>query len=301
MDRRSFLQFGRSGVLPETPWDLFCHRLQRTVRGDFKRLDGLNEAYHAAQICIYRLADIQHIYALCREYEVAMVLDGFASPQTVHTRDLLMVQFSPSLNIIEELGEQACLAQPSVTAGQLLALGYYQFSRVPAEMTIAQWFASPLYHDCRPYFSFLSGVERINAIFADGSQAVVGGFGVDDRSALSVPILSRCIPNLFELLREDSVETQLASDYWPYSYRLDSLKKNLVDINIARFFQGHQGRIIWVQQWVIRKIPQDVLLLKAQLPEEECADSESIARINDRIKGLFDPTGIFLYDDEVIG
>lgn len=301
MDRRSFLHFGRSGVLPTTPWEEFCHRVQRTVKGQFRDISAVESGMIVAEIHIERLEDMQHLYPLCKHYEVAIALAGFTQPALLYTRAVLIVHFSPSLNNIEEMGENACLAQPSVTAGDLLMRGYLQFSRVPQDWTLAQWFASPRYHDVRPYHSFLSGVERISVLFADGEQAVLGGFGVNDRSALSVPILSRCIPNLFELLREDEVEQQLASHYWPYAYRLDALQKKWVDINIARIFQGHQSRLLWVQQFVIRKIPEDVLLLAEDM---ECLPDfnrihESLDHVHSRVKGLFDPEGIFLYDDEV--
>ncbi|MDY3330579.1 MAG: hypothetical protein SOX43_01310 [Pelistega sp.] len=301
MDRRSFLNFGRSGVLPQTPWEEFCHRVQRTVRGHFQDISISEHTMRAAKIVIERLEDMQHLYALCKYYEVAIALAGFTSPEFVYTRHLLIVHFSPKLNTIEPLSEQACLAQPSVTAGELLALGYQQFARVPAEWTLSQWFASPRYHDIRPFHSFLSGVERISALFADGSQAVLGGFGVNDRSALSVPILNRCIPNLFELLREDEVEKQLAAPSWSYAYRIDSLQKQLVDINIARVFQGHQARLVWVQQFVIRKIPEDVLLLASDVELPDNSDIQSsLEHIQQRVKGLFDIEGVFLYDDEVM-
>lgn len=301
MDRRSFLHFGRSGVLPQTPWEEFCHRVQRTVRGRFQDISIPENTMRAAEIVIERLEDMQHLYALCKHYEVAIALAGFTSPEFVHTRHLLIVHFSLKLNTIEPLGEQACLAQPSVTAGELLALGYQQFARVPTDLTLSQWFASPRYHDIRPCHSFLSGVERISALFADGSQAVLGGFGVNDRSALSVPILNRCIPNLFELLREDEVEKQLAASFWAYAYRIDSLQKQWVDINIARVFQGHQARLVWVQQFVIRKISEDVLLLASDVELPDNSDIQaSLMHIQQRVKGLFDIEGVFLYDDEVM-
>lgn len=303
MDRRSFFNFGRAGVLPQTPWDAFCHRIQRTVRGRFQEVSLSHYSVHAAEIIIERIEDIQHIYACCREYGVVMALAELTTVEQMHSRHVLLVRFSAKLDVIEPLGEQACLVQPSVRVGELLQRGYQQFSRVPQDWTVAKWFASQHYHDCRPLHSFLSGVERINVLFADGSQAVLGGFGVKDRSALSVPILNRCIPNLFELLREEIVEQQLMSTVWHYAYRIDALKKHFVDINLARVFQGQQGKLAWVQQWVIRQIPEDVLLLPSDAhKDEEIAPALelSIERVNSRIKDLFDAEGVFLQEDEVV-
>ncbi|NOL50523.1 hypothetical protein [Pelistega europaea] len=315
MDRRSFFNFGRSGVLPQTPWDAFCHRVQRVVRGRFQDISLSHYSTKAAEIVIERLEDIQHLYVCCQEYGVVMALSGLTMAEQMHSRHVLIIRFSSQLNQLEPMGDYACLVQPSVLVGDLYQQGYQQFARVPKHWTIAQWFASPLYHDCRPYHSFLSGVERISVLFADGSQAVLGGFGVNDRSALSVPILNRCIPNLFELLREDLVEQQLAMSYWPYAYRIDALKKHFVDINLARVFQGHQGKLAWIQQWVIRKIPEDVLLFPGDKGgrsvvqsgiidntdiQEQYAIEQSVVRVNQRVKDLFDAEGVFLNDDEVI-
>lgn len=298
MDRRSFFNFGRSGVLPQTPWEAFCHRIQRTVRSQFKDISIPHYATRAAEIIIERLEDIQHIYACCREYGVVIALAGFTSAEQMHSRDVLIVHFSDNLNAIEPIGDNACLVQPNVKVGDLLQQGYQQFARVPESWSVIQWFTDATYHDCRPYHSFLSGVERISVLFSDGSQAVLGGFGVNDRSALSVPILNRCIPNLFELLSDEAVMHQLAAPVWPYDYRIDSLKKHFVDINLARVFQGHQARLIWVQQLVIRKIPEDVLLFSGDANEEEPVNR--VARINRHIKLLLDADGLFLNDDEVV-
>lgn len=296
MDRRSFLNFSRSGVLPQTPWDEFCHRVQRIVPGYFKDVSVPHYIAHAAEIVIERLEDIRHLYAYCYEYGITLVLKGFTTPEQMHTRHVLIVSFSEKLNTIETVGENVCLVQPSVKVGELLQQGYQQFTQVPEDLTVAQWFASPQYHDCRPYHSFLSGVERISVFFADGSQAVLGGFGVNDSSALSVPILNRCIPSLFELLQDSDVQMQLEGEIWPYAYRIDTLKKHFVDINLARLFQGHRSQLAWIQQWVIRKIPEDVLLLPTNIHQEEVI---SVERINNKVKELFDAESIFICDDEV--
>ena len=300
MDRRSFFNFGRAGVLPSNLWEAFCHRIQRTIRGKFKVFPNDGTHFNCAEIYLERLEDVQHLYAYCCEYDVGIALGGFASTESVIARDLLMVYFGTQVNKIEFLGNNACLVAPGVKVGSLSMMGYKQFDRVPAGLTVAQWFANPAYHDCRPGFSFLSGVERAQVLFADGSQAVLAGFGVDDKQALTVPILNQTIPQLFELLANPEVVAQLQNDYWPYAYRLDSLQKKLVDINLARVFQGHQGKLVWVQQMVIRKIPEDVLLL----PKDadfiiDAALQASVNSINARVKNLFDANAVFLYDDEV--
>lgn len=299
MDRRSFMQFGRAAVLPQSAWENFCQRVQRSVRAVVQVLKE-HEHGSVAQVTIERQADCQHILALCQEYHVSMVLAGTSQTHALLGRDCLVVQLGSGLRVIEDFGEQACLVQPGTYVGELYARGYKQFARVPSYLNVAQWFSDPAYHDCRPYCSFLSGVERVHALFADGSEAVLGDFGVDDRAALSVPILNRSVPNLFELLREDEVERQLEQAVWPYAYRLDSLKKKRVEVNLARAFIGQKASLIWAQTLLIRKMPADLLCLPSDIewPEPNLDLSVSLDHVQSRIKGIFDPQGMFLYYDE---
>ena len=299
MDRRSFMQFGRAAVLPTSTWETFCQRVQRSVRAPVRQLKD-HEQGCVAEVTIERTGDSKHILALCREYQVSMILAGSAPEQSLFGRDCLIVRLGSGLRSLEHLGEQACLAQAGVLVGQLYALGYQQFARVPSHLTIAQWLANPAYHDCRPYFSFLSGVERLYALFSDESEAVLGDFGVDDRAALSVPILNRTIPNAFELLREDQVEQQLEQAIWPYAYRLDALKKKRVEVNLARLFIGHKASLLWAQSVLIRKMPEDYLCLPSdiQWPEPNLDLSVSLDHVQARLKGILDSEGLFLYYDE---
>ncbi|NLY35332.1 MAG: hypothetical protein GX040_11550 [Alcaligenaceae bacterium] len=301
MNRRAFLSFGKKAV-SQSPWQNFCQRVARSVKGDI-RDDGEIEGYGAASVSISRLADALHLQALCAEYDTAMVLDGIAVRENVIGRSCLSVRLDPSLSLVEPLGENACLAQPAATAGQLLALGYRQFERVPAEVTLAHWLASPEYHDIRPGYTHTSGLERIHVMFADGKTAVLGGFGVNDESVLSISSLQRIVPNLFELLREEDVEWSLGLACWPYSYRLDALKSLHADINLARVFLGHRATLVWAQEMVIRKMsePPSVIPGKAVLSESEQERLvHSIIHVEGRVKGLFDPSGVFLYLDECL-
>lgn len=299
MDRRSFMQIGRAAVLPQTAWGTFCQRVQRSVQS-LVQIVYEHEQGSVAEVTIQRPSDSQHILALCREYKVAMVLAGTTQTHSVIGRDCLIVHLGDKLRQLEAVGDEACLAQPGVLVSQLQERGYQQFARVPSDMNVAQWLSDATYHDCRPYCSFLSGVERLHALFNDGSHAVLGDFGVEDRAALSTPFLNRSIPNLFELLRQYQVECQLESSYWPYTYRLDSLKKKHVEVNLARIFLGQKASLIWAQSLLIRKMPEDVLLLPfAQGVEEPSLDlSVSLDHVNGRVKGIFDEQGLFLYADE---
>lgn len=299
MNRRAFLSFGKKAV-NQSPWQTFCQRVIRSVKGNFHDY-GETEGYGAASVTVGRLADALHLQALCAEYDTAMVLDGVSIRENVIGRSCLNVRLSASLSQVEPLGENACLAQPGARAGQLLELGYRQFAHVPEDLSLSHWLASPDYHDARPGFTHTSGLERIHAMFADGKTAVLGGFGVNDESPLSIPGLQRIIPNLFELLREDDVEWSLGLGRWPFAYRLDALKAMNADINLARLFLGHKGTLVWAQEMVIRKMPAlpAVLPSRAELSEEERERLVySITHVEGRVKGLFDPSGLFLYLDE---
>lgn len=301
MNRRAFLSFGKKAV-SQSPWQNFCQRVSRSVKGTI-RDEGEQDGYGAASVAIGRLADALHLQALCAEYEAALVLDGITGRGNVIGRSCLSVRLEPSLSLIEPLGDNACLAQPAATAGQMLALGYRQFENVPANVALAHWLASPEYHDVRPGYTHTSGLERIHVMFADGKTAVLGGFGVNDESPLSTPELQRIIPNLFELLREDDVEWSLSLGCWPFAYRLDALKALHSDINLARLFLGHRATLVWAQEMVIRKMPgppeatSDKVALSG--PEKERL-VHSITHIEGRVKGLFDPAGVFLYLDECL-
>lgn len=301
MNRRAFLSFGKKAV-SQSPWQNFCQRVARSVKGKI-RDEGEIEGYGAASVTISRLADALHLQALCVEYDTAMVLEGVSVRDNVIGRSCLHVRLESSLSLVEPMGENACLAQPAATAGQLLALGYRQFERVPADVTLAHWLANPQYHDVRPGYTHTSGLERIHVMFADGKTAVLGGFGVNDESPLAIPTLQRIIPNLFELLREDDVEWSLGLACWPFSYRLDALKALHADINLARLFLGHQATLVWAQEMVIRKMPQAPAVTPGQaMPSEQERERlvHSITHVEGRVKGLFDPSGVFLYLDECL-
>lgn len=301
MNRRAFLSFGKRAV-SQSPWQNFCQRVARSVKGVI-RDEGQVDGYGAASVTITRLADALHLQALCAEYDVAMVLDGIAVRENVIGRSCLSVRIDPSLSRVEPLGDNACLAQPAATAGQLLSLGYRQFEQVPADVTLVHWLASPEYHDVRPGYTHTSGLERMHVMFADGKTAVLGGFGVNDESPLAIPVLQRIIPNLFELLREDDVEWSLGLASWPFSYRLDALKALHADINLARLFLGHRATLVWAQEMVLRKMPVPPAAMPGSVmlsePERERL-VHSITHVEGRVKGLFDPSGVFLYLDECL-
>ena len=298
MDRRSFLNIHKNMV--DGPWTKFCARLRRFAQGQWENLPFSEDGFPQARLQLERHVEFEHARALAEEYEIALVLDGALPFGALTGRPGLWLKHSPALGVVDYYSDEACLAQAGALVGELLEQGYEQFLGVPPHLSVAQWFADPQYHDARPGLSFLSGVERIQAMFANGDMAVVGGFGVNDTAPLTTPLLHKAIPQLFELLLKSDVQVALNSSSWRYAYRFEALQKKLVDSNIARVFQGHRGSLIWVQSLVIRKIPRTERLLLDATDWQNSYDQGICGGAEDsEIKSLFDPAGIYPYFDEL--
>lgn len=298
LNRRRFLSLAKRPQ--EGPWPAFCRRVQRALEApltDEQEIDG----YYSARILLGNLADLPSLRQLCHEYDIALVLEGTATARTIIGRSCLIVGAGPGLAGTEALGEHACVALPGTSVAHMQSLGYAQFSHVPPELTVAQWLAMPQWHDCRPGCTANSGLERLHALFADGQTAVLGGFGVDDESPLRLPALQRRVPALFEHLSDADIIRCLAMPRWPLSYRLDALKPCLGDINLAQFFLGHGGTLVWCQELVIRRMPHNAIVTDLSIGDE---DRDWIAGVHHHIEGgikaLFDPTGLYLYPDELL-
>lgn len=280
---------------------MFCTRLRRFAHGAWENLPDSDDGFPQARLQLEREHEFEHARALAEQYGIALVLDGTMRFGRLTGRPGLWLKHSPKLDEIDFFSEEACLAQAGVLVSTLAEQGYEQFRGIPPLLNLAQWFADPQYHDVRPGLSFLSGVERIQAIFANGDKAVVGDFGVNDTTPLNSPVLHKAIPELFELLQKNTVQESLDSVSWNYAYRFDALhKKKMVEPNIARVFQGHRGSLVWVQSFVIRKIPQvQRFLLGTDKWQESYGKGTCGGEEDVEIKSLFDPTGLYPYLDEL--
>lgn len=298
VNRRRFLTLSKRPQ--EGPWPAFCRRVQRALESPLaneQEIDG----FYSASIVLQNLKDLPSLRQLCQEYDVAMVLDGTATADTIIGRSSLMIEMGPDLAGTEALGEHACLALPGTTVAHMQSQGYMQFSQVPADLTLSQWLAMPQWHDCRPGCTASSGLERVHALFSDGQTAVLGGFGVNDESPLRLPALQRLIPALFEQLSDADITHCLAMPRWPLAYRLDALKPRLGDINLAQLFLGHGGTLIWCQELVIRRMPQIDIVTDIPLDQDDLDWAASHHHhIEGSIKALFDPAGRFPYPDELL-
>ncbi len=298
MDRRSFFNINKHAS--NEPWIKFCTRLRRFAHGQWENLADSEDGFPQARLQLKREVEFEHARALAEEYDIALVLDGTLSLGHLIGRPGLWLRHSPELGTVDFYSDEACLAQAGALVGTLAAQGYEQFIGVPSQLSLAQWFADPQYHDVRPGLSFLSGVERIQVLFANGDAAVVGGFGVHDTSPLAVPVLNKSIPKMFEMLQKPLPQKTLASDAWIYAYRFDALQRKIVDSNIARVFQGHRGSLLWVQALVIRKIPKTERYLLAPEKLTEAYGKGACGGDEDsQIKSFFDPSGLYPYLDEL--
>lgn len=288
MDRRQFLRWGQSSE--QTPWAQCCARVARTV-GAVQVLTPPDALVPHARVQAKRLQDFYHLRALCGDYGVTMAIDAPDATLVTATATSL---FRPTLWVAmpaitsQALPQHALWASPWQRVGDLAQQGFAQFRRIPPDWTLAQWFASPWCHDQRTHYHFLSGVERLEALFADGTQAMLGGFGVQDDKALATPLLQQVIPALFEYMRTN--ERLLQSSLWSQRLRLDSLHAQWMPINLARLFQGSGARLCWPLRFCIRPMPQDSLQLPTQLPEPSEIDAQ--------IKALFDPDGLWPFWEE---
>lgn len=298
MDRRSFFNIDKKSS--NEPWTKFCTRLRRFAHGQWESLPDSEDGYPQARLQLEREVEFEHARALAEEYDIALVLDGTLPLGGLIGRPGLWLRHSPDLGAVDFYSDEACLAQAGALVGTLADRGYEQFAGVPPHLSLAQWFADPQYHDARPGLSFLSGVERIQVLFANGDAAVVGGFGVHDTSPLAVPVLNKSIPKIFEMLPKEPVQEVLASNTWIYAYRFDALQRKLVDSNIARVFQGHRGSLLWVQSLVIRKIPKtERYLLSSEQWAEAYGKGACGGEEDSQIKSYFDPSGLYPYLDEL--
>lgn len=298
MDRRSFLKIHNAAA--DEAWSLFCNRLRRFVHGAWESLAESSDGYPQARLQLERTLDFDHVRALAEQYDIALVLDGTLPFDALIGRPGLWLKLPQTMEAPDFFSEEACLAPATTLVGTLLEQGYEQFRGVPPLLNLAQWFADPHYHDMRPGLSFLSGVERIQVVFANGDKAVVGGFGVNDTAPLNIAILHKAIPRLFEMLQQTQIREALEAPIWPYAYRFDALHNKHVDPNIARVFLGHRGSLLWVQSLVIRKIPPLQRLLRTAAEwQQGYAEGLCGGEADLEIKQLFDPTGMYPYFDEL--
>ena len=307
--RRAFLVGRRT---PATPFEQFCARLARSSLGPV-RTEALNAASsqrRQAWLKPLRHEDVAHARALCREYGVALVLDGCERPPTDAQATLRVSPLSEGAGF-SRAGAQTGVwrADAGCTVAQLKETGLFEGMALEPELTLAQWFAWPVgaQRALEPEAVMLGAVqmiERAEVLLADGTVEVLGPFGAKSQAPLRSLTLQRLVPKLFELAASEAAQRCAQSTLWPACYRLDALMATSEhEPNLAQLLVGHQGRLGWVQTLWLRHAEappqaqrwaqaseQDSGQANAQHSEQDIALA---AHLDQELKHILDPFGVF--------
>ncbi|WP_323017712.1 hypothetical protein [Castellaniella sp.] len=286
--RRAFLVGRRA---EQSPWDAFLSRLRRVAQGqvyDFSTSAG------SARLVPGHMQDVYQARALCREYGITMALDGVPCASSLDDAPVLWLEPGSAMARCERLGPEdpRWFVQPGCLVGDLESAGLPQFRDQPAHLTVAAWLADRRSCDWACGQTADSGLTHALLLLADGTQANLGAFGVDNRKPLDNLRVQGMIPRLFEL----SANLQGAEDsYWDARYRLDALSPLAGrTVNLAHLLLGHGGELGWVE-WLVF---DERLGAPAERPYESRYGNRpgpgAAQRETDRaVRALFDPDGLF--------
>lgn len=295
--RRAFLTGRRR---PLSPWEQFCRRMRRGVAGDF--LDfGLFEGKGSARLTPSSGGDVRHARLLCREYGVVLALSGVNMADSVGDQSVLWVELDASLSGCTPLPEdsQRWFVQPGCLLSALVDAGLTQFSGQPGYLTIAAWLADRTLCAWPPGESWRVGLVNACVLTADGSSAVWGPFGSNNRLPLGTLNQQQLVPQLFSLVSQAPAREFMTHARWPARYRLDALAPQTGhDANLSHLFLGHGGDLGWLEWMVFEARPA--------LPHYDWTDSyasrpissdfevvKEAAELDRRVKKLLDPHGVF--------
>lgn len=273
MDRRSFF----THFMPaQDKWKQFIHRIERS----------LLQFVQADAVMIDDLSKLPHLFKLAQQYEVT--LSCYPTAQTV--RPVLQLLFSDRLNTITPINDTYAIASPCTTLGQLSQLGYHQFDYLPKELYLWQWFADPCYHRYPTEQLPNTGVERVQVIFANAQEGVLGGFGVNDKLALDLLILNQAVPQLFQIYHQAWVREYEKKGGLPY--RLDALQAG--QTNLARLMLGSRQTLVLPTKYVLSKqlSPLENKVFNAVNDVSEVQLAYDM-QLETSVKNAFDELGIF--------
>lgn len=251
--RRAFFT-GRRPAL--TPWDAFCQRLQRTVKGSFFEFEPQEDKPGGAQLVPKQAADVIQARILCAEFGVQMALADVPHGASLSDRQVLWVDPSASLGGCQRLAPDSSMwfVQPGCLLGDLVEAGLTQFSELPCHITVAAWLADRSLCDWPSGETRLSGVEHLSIVLPDGSNTCLGPFGTKNQKPLKGVFLQQLIPALFQFAGNADAKDCMAAARWPGKYRLDALLPNDGSApNLAHLLLGHGGELAWVEWLVINQ------------------------------------------------
>jgi len=245
--RRAFLAGRR---VERSPWESFLARLRRSAQGqvyEFATPTG------SARLVPGHMKDVYQARALCHEYGVTLALDGIPS-SAPREEPVLWVEPGSAMCRHERLGadDPRWFVQPGCLVGELESAGLPQFRDQPPHLTVAAWLADRRGCDWDRGRTADSGLVHALVLLADGTQANLGAFGVDNRKPLDNLRVQAMIPRLFEL--NAGLPAPDAGDggrTWDARYRLDALSPEAGGtVNLSHLLLGHGGELGWVE-WLV--------------------------------------------------
>lgn len=288
--RRSFL-FGRR--TPPTPWGQFCARLSRSCAG---QVTWRNDGQAQAMLTPAREQDFLHARALCSEFGVKMALWVEPIPQAFPDPVLWVEPGRAWARAVPaEPTQQAWRVDAGCSMGQLQALGFALAQDVDPGWSVAQWLASPLSARWPLACGSQSGILRAEILMHDGSRESLGPFGASAVEPLRSITMQLMVPGLFQLLQHPSFVNMTDRQANLSGYRLDAmLDAPTQEINLARLLAGHGASLGWLLAvWLHRgagkrasSIPVSVMGLDVEKHDK--------AALDEQVKHLFDPHGIFM-------
>lgn len=312
--RRAFLTGRRN---PRTPWEQFASRMRRGIEGSF--LDfGLYDGKGSARLTPSSGADVRLALELCREHKVMLALSGVSQADSLTGRSVLWVEMDASLAGCQTLPDdkEKWFVQPGTLVSELVDAGLTQFAGQPGYLTVAAWVADRSLCAWVPGELYRSGLLHVSLLMADGSQAVLGPFGADNRKPLGTLTLQTLVPQLFALASGEPAAGLARQKRWPARYRLDALAPSAGHgVNLAHLVLGHGGDLGWVE-WLVfearprlpdadwasaytSRPPAGAIAMPpgADASPQAALDAFAIwqqaSDLDRRVKTLFDPKGVF--------
>lgn len=289
--RRAFLSGRRT---ERTPWEALLSRLRRGVEG---RVFDFSTPAGSARLVPAHMQDVYRARKLCQEYGVTLALDGIPSAALLDDQPVLWVEPGTAMSRHERLGEgdPRWFVQPGCLIGDLEAAGLPQFRDQPPHLTVAAWLADRRGCDWDHGCTAQSGLVHALVLLADGTQANLGAFGVDNRKPLDNIRVQSMIPRLFEL-HSTLMAARADVPEWSPRYRLDALgPADGRNINLAHLLLGHGGELGWVE-WLV--FDERMAGSPSERPYESryghrSGPDEAGRAADAAVRALFDPDGLF--------
>ncbi len=285
--RRAFLTGHRT---EKSPWEAFLSRLKRAAAG---QVYDFSTPVNSARLVPEQMQDVYHARSLCLEYGVCLALDSVPHAAPQGDRPMLWVEPGRSMERHERLapGDPRWFVQPGCFIGDLEQDGLAQFRDQPPHLTVAAWLADRSTCDWDQGGTAASGLVHALVLLADGTQANLGAFGVDNRKPLEDLRVQKLVSQLFGLAPAQAPAQ--AGVLWDARYRVDALRPLAGQtVNLAHLLLGHGGELGWVE-WLVfderigAPVERDVTARYGERPSSLDAARDAA------VKNLFDPEGLF--------